>query len=76
MKQIFGMMFAVATLATGCSDPCGDLAKKKAECAKQDDSVKASCETTVEAVIKTGQKESCKAYLDSWDASWGKTVKK
>lgn len=76
MKQIFGLMFVVAAVSTGCADPCGDLTKKKADCAKQEDITKSTCETAVDVVTKAGQKDACKAYLDNWDASWGKSVKK
>lgn len=74
MLAIFGMTSLLVVF--GCSDPCGDLTKKKAECSKQEDITKGTCEAAVDAVIKTGDKTACKAYLDNWDASWGKTVKK
>ena len=67
---VFLIGAAGALAMVGCSDPCGDLAKKKADCAKASgpgsDIVKSTCEASVDATVKTGNKDSCTALITNF----------
>ncbi|MFO0554715.1 MAG: hypothetical protein U0271_40430 [Polyangiaceae bacterium] len=61
--------FAVglATFGGGCGGgACGDLDKKKSECSK-DGPNKDTCEKAVEAAVKAGNQDACKAMLDNME---------
>ena len=62
---VISMVFMAVT-AIGCGGPCKDLEAKKGDCAKAG-LVKATCETTVDAAIKAGNADACKAMIGSVD---------
>ncbi len=58
----------VLTSALGCANPCKDLDAKKADCTKAGPG-QAGCEAAIDAAVKAGNGDACKATLDGLAAT-------
>ena len=52
---------ALAVVAAGCSDPCGEL---RSECEACEEAERAICEFTVDLASEIGGDEQCQEILD------------
>ena len=68
-KFFLGCALVLSAFATGCSDPCGDLADKEKECCGKYPAAaaaaKAICDSVADA-IKDADSDACDAANDSY----------